>query len=398
MSAGDRWLLPEGVEELLPPEAGRLECLRRAVLDLYRGWGYELVVPPLIEFLESLLTGMGSDLDLQTFKITDQLTGRMMGVRADMTPQVARIDAHRLKRRQPSRLCYLGPVLHTRPNGFASSRSPQQTGAELYGYAGIEADVEVMSLMLETLRLAGIGEVCLDIGHIGIYRGLASRAGLDANADNRLFGLLQRKSTAEIGEFLAQLRIRPKWAGMFLALIELSGGTEVLVAARRELRGAGRPVARAIDSLDRIADLLTKRGVDTAMHFDLAELRGYHYHTGVMFAAYRPGQGQALALGGRYDDVGRVFGRARPATGFSTDLQTLARVGKMPARDRGRILAPAAEDAGLRAAVARLRQRGEAVVVSLPGQAPVAGALGCDRVLVRRTGGWRVQKIESKGT
>lgn len=393
MTPQDRWLLPEGIEELLPPQAQHLEQLRRAVLDLYRAWGYEMVIPPLIEYLESLLTGMGSDLDLQTFKITDQLTGRMMGVRADMTPQVARIDAHRLKRNTPTRLCYLGSVLHTHPDGFGSSRSPLQTGAELYGHAGIEADVEVMCLMLATLRLAGVESIYLDLGHMGIFRGLTAQAGLDSEREGWLFGLLQRKAVPELRACLEEWRVEPRIGGMFLALVDLNGDAGVLDRARAQLRGAGRAARRAIDELERIGALLATRAGAAALHFDLAELRGYHYHTGVMFAAYRPGQGQALALGGRYDEIGRVFGRARPATGFSTDLLGLAGVGGESGAGERRILAPHDSDPSLLRLIARLRSRGEIVVTVLPGQRGNTKEMGRARRIEKRGGKWQVVRI-----
>lgn len=392
MRAKDRWLLPEGIEEVLPPQAERLERVRRRLLDLYRSWGYELVMPPFIEYLESLLTGTGTDLDLQTFKLTDQLTGRLMGVRADMTPQVARIDAHQLKRDEPVRLCYLGTVLRTRPEGFAGSRGPLQVGAELFGHAGIESDVEVLCLMLETLRVTGIENAHVDLGHVGIYRGLAREAGLEPEQEAALFDALQRKAKPEIEELLAQCRIAVDHARMLEALVDLNGGAEVLGEARQLMRGAGTSVQEALEYLDGVARVVQHRLPGVPLYFDLAELRGYHYQTGVVFAAFLPGHGQEIARGGRYDDIGRVFGRARPATGFSADLKTLIALGRDEAcgAEKGGIFAPASDDATLHALVRELRGKGEQVIFALPGQTGGAREMGCDRVLEHRGTGWLI--------
>ena len=244
----NRWLLPEGIEEALPPQARQLESMRRSLLDLFQSWGYELVMPPFIEYIESLLTGTGNDLDLQTFKLTDQLTGRMMGVRADMTPQVARIDAHHLKSDAPTRLCYLGTVLHTRPGGFAGSRSLLQVGAELFGHPGIESDVEVLSLMVETLKKAGVDDLYLDLGHVGIYRGLVDQAGLDAEQEAILFDALQRKAKPEITELLNDWSLPKAVTQMLTRLTELNGNGSVLTEARSALKKASKPVQAALDT------------------------------------------------------------------------------------------------------------------------------------------------------
>ncbi|RJQ47780.1 MAG: ATP phosphoribosyltransferase regulatory subunit [Gammaproteobacteria bacterium] len=390
MPTHDRWLLPEGIEEVLPPQARRLEQLRRRLLDLFQCWGYELVVPPLIEYLEALLTGTGNDLDLQTFKLTDPLSGRLMGVSADMTPQVARIDAHYLKRNTPTRLCYFGGVLHTRPDGFARTRNPLQAGAELFGHAGIESDAEVLALMVETLRLTGIRDFHVDLGHVGIFRALASDAGLDAARESELFDALQRKALPEIEELLVRLKLDKKQHARLLCLAELNGGAEVLIDAEQRLRGAPQAVGDALAKLKVIAQAAEQRFGGVPLYFDLAELRGYAYHTGVVFAAFVPGHGQAVAQGGRYDDVGKVFGRARPATGFSTDIKTL--LGLMPAAPsaaRG-IYAPTLEDAALHAKISELRAQGERVVMELPGQSGGARDMQCDRVLVKQNGVWAV--------
>ncbi|RMG50842.1 MAG: ATP phosphoribosyltransferase regulatory subunit [Gammaproteobacteria bacterium] len=392
MSSDDRWLLPEGIDEALPEQARALEQMRRQILDLYASWGYELVMPPFIEFLESLLTGTGHDLDLQTFKLTDQLSGRMMGIRADMTPQVARIDAHRLGREAPTRLCYMGTVLHTRPAQLGGSRSPLQIGAELYGHSGLDSDFEVLSLMLETFRLCGIGRIHLDLGHVGIYRALARSAGWDEERELEFFDMLQRKARTEIDDFLAGQSIDAALRKALSALIDLNGGVEVLNEARRLLGGMDG-IPAAIDSLEAISRRLSECYPDVAVNHDLAELRGYHYHTGLVFAAYVPGQGREIARGGRYDDIGRVFGRARPATGFSTDLKTLWLLGGH-ARTEPRccILAPA-EGPGLDEAVATLRAEGRCVVRALEGQQAGAGEMGCTHELRLEDGAWQVVPV-----
>jgi ATP phosphoribosyltransferase regulatory subunit len=395
MGKQDQWLLPEGIEEVLPPVAWQLESARRELLDLFSRWGYELIMPPFIEYLESLLTGTGHDLDLQTFKVTDQMTGRLMGLRADMTPQAARIDAHPLRREAPSRLCYMGTVLHTRPNGFAGSRSPLQVGAELFGHAGVESDVEILSLVLESLRLMAVPDVHIDLGHVGIFRGLAAEAGLSEREEDDLFDALQRKAGSEIDDILAAGTLPETQRRRLASLAVLNGGWEVLEAARAQLAGAGEAVMQSLENLCTIAAVMKPRiHGDVSLYFDLAELRGYNYQTGMVFAVFVPGYGQEIARGGRYDAIGKVFGRSRPATGFSTDLKTLIELGR---RDfgfiGGAILAPAADDAGMYAAVQELRSAGERVVTALPGQAGDALEMGCDRVLVSEGGKWIVKPL-----
>lgn len=388
----ERWLLPEGITELLPAQAARFEALQRKLLDMYQSWGYERVIPPLIEYLESLLTGTGNDLDLQTFKLTDQLTGRMMGVRADMTPQVARIDAHILKRDVPTRLCYMGSVLQTRPKSHGGSRSPLQVGVELYGHSGIESDLEVLQLMIITLQVAGLKQVHLDLGHVGIFRGLAKQAGLDKDGEVRLFDALQRKAVPDIKELISGMQLDEKVAGMLLALAELDGDITILDDAAEVLKHASGEVQQALQQLRKMAESITTMD-GVSLHLDLAELRGYHYHTGMVFAAFVPGQGQAIAQGGRYDDIGEVFGRARPATGFSTDLRALLNlVPSEPDAEQG-IFAPGIEDQQLDDMIARLRVEGERVVRELPGQSGDAAAMGCDRKLSLQSGQWQVTEL-----
>jgi len=390
----NRWLLPEGIDEVLPPRAHRLELLRRELLNLFRGWGYELIMPPFIEFLDSLLTGTGHDLDLQTFKLTDQLSGRLMGVRADMTPQAARIDAHQLKREEPVRLCYIGTVLRTRPEGINGSRDLLQVGAELFGYAGVEADIEIIQLMVRTLRTGRIDSMYLDLGHVGIYRGLVRQAGLPAEAEARLFDALQRKAVPEIEGLLDELAVAEPVRSMLAALPQLNGGVEVLDQAGATLAAAAPDVLAALKDLWGIAAALERRLPDVPLHFDLAELRGYQYHTGAVFAAFIPGYGREIARGGRYDQIGKVFGRSRPATGFSADLKALAALGQWPAQaDATGILAEWSDEPEAVAEVERLRAAGERVVWALPDQQGDAGAMGCDRRLVRVDGQWTLVPV-----
>jgi ATP phosphoribosyltransferase regulatory subunit len=372
-----RWLLPEHIEDVLPAEARAIERLRRAILDLFERNGYELVAPPLLEYVESLLSGTGRDLDLATFKLVDQLSGRMMGVRADHTPQVARIDAHLLNRQGIARLCYCGSVLHTRPAGMTKTREPMQIGAELFGHAGIEADVEVVRLMIDALKAAGLDRVHIDLGHPAIYRALTGGAGNGSEDAEALFEAVQLKDTpaaAELG------------GPAFAALTTLNGGVDIIARARRELP-SGREIGAALDALERLAREAAAPGVEVSV--DLAELGGFNYESGVVFAAFAAGSPDAIARGGRYDEVGASFGRARPATGFTMDLRQLASL--VPPPDmRGAILAPAANDAALAAEVARLRAAGETVVVSLPGHEAHEHELGCDRRLEKKGGKWLV--------
>jgi ATP phosphoribosyltransferase regulatory subunit len=381
-----RWLLPEYIEDLLPAEAQRVEALRRRILDLFRAHGYELVIPPLLEYLESLLTGTGHDLDLKTFKLVDQLSGRMLGIRADITPQVARIDAHLLNREGIARLCYTGSVLHALPSGMMHTREPLQIGAELYGHSGVESDIEIQSLMVSALHAAGIRDLRVDLGHVAVFGGLMRRFGVAADLESELFQVLQSKDVPSLRELVSGLEA--ELARAVLLLPELYGGVEVLAQARSRLP-AYPEIELALDQLERIEQALRDAG-QSAHCFDLAELRGYHYHSGVVFAAYGRGRPNAIALGGRYDEVGKAFGRARPATGFTMDLRELAALGDgVPALQR--ILAPwQPHDAGLRAAVEGLRAGGEVVVWDLPGHDGTRGELDCDRELVLQGGQWVV--------
>jgi len=314
-----------------------------------------------------------------------------MGIRADMTPQVARIDAHQLNRETPTRLCYIGTVLHTRTDGFAGSRSPLQVGAELYGHAGIESDIEVITLMLETLAISGVDMPFVDLGHVGIYRELVKQAGLSEEQEATLFDCLQRKANTEISDYLTEWKLDKNIATALAALTRLNGDNSVLAEAKSILSGAGKGVGEALAELADIAELLQQRVPHLKVNFDLAELRGYHYHTGTVFAAYVAGRGQAVAQGGRYDDIGEVFGRARPATGFSTDLKTLLSLSTHKNNQVAAIFAPADNDTELQKVISELRQKGEKVVCALPSQTGSAKDMGCDRELVKDGQAWKVQ-------
>ena len=395
MKQGERWLLPDGVDEFLPPHAVPLEQLRRDILDLLMRWGYELVIPPLIEFLESLQSENGEDLNLQTFKITDQVTGRLMGIRADITPQVARIDAHRLPTDLPQRLCYLGPVLHTKPDKFAGSRNPLQLGAELSGHSGIESDAEIISVMADVLKLAGLAGLTIELGHMGVFKALADTAGLDPDAADKLLDALVRKTEYEVAETLDQNNVDGTIRQRILGLLSLNGGVEVVNLAKKVLAGAPPLVGEAIESLDGLVGLLADRIPGINLHVDLAELRGYRYHTGVIFAAYVPGEGRAIAWGGRYDNIGSRFGRRRAATGFSTDLKTLITARRYVPESRPKIFAPAGRERALIEAIAEFRRNGMVVIQELPGQRGGARELGCTSILVHCDGAWQVQDMDN---
>jgi len=378
------WLLPEYVEDILPAEARAIERLRARLLELFRVHGYELVIPPMLEYIDSLLTGTGHDLNLRTFKLIDQLSGRTMGLRADMTPQVARIDAHLLNRQGVARLCYCGTVLHTRPRGLLATREPLQIGAEIYGHGGIESDLEIQRLLRAALAACGIADLRLDVGHVGVFRAIARRAAVGPEAESELLDVLQAKDGPGLAALTAGYDAQTRDALRLLP--ELYGGREALARARRELP-AWPEIGTALGALDA---LVADNGM--AMSVDLADLRGYHYHSGVVFAAYCGGLPNAIALGGRYDEVGRAFGRARPATGFSMDLREVARVAA-PEAGRGAILAPFAQDGGLADKVAELRAAGEIVIVELPGHEGLRDELACDRRLARRGGTWTVEPL-----
>lgn len=383
-----RWVLPEYIQDALPAEAAKLEDLRRRLLDAFRLNGYQLVAPPLLEYLESLLTGAGQDLNLKTLKLVDQLSGRTMGVRADITPQVARIDAHLLNRKGVARLCYCGSVAHAMPSCLTATREPLQLGAELYGHAGIEADAEVIRLLAETLQIAGVGTSRIDLGHVGLFKALAGKAGLLPQQEEALFDCLQAKDLPGLQDLFGA--VPGDLRAALFALPTLYGGVEVLAKAR-QIMPTDPEIQAALDDLEELAARL--QGLPIS--FDLADLRGYHYHSGVVFAAYGGNSPVALALGGRYDSVGRAFGRGRPATGFSLDLRELATQVADPFL-AGAILARDGGEQGFAEAVAGLRAAGESVTIELPGHEGTWREAGCDRRLVLRGGAWQVEPLQGE--
>ncbi len=383
------WLLPEYIQDMLPDEAWRIEDMRRVILEMLRRSGYQLVAPPLLEYAESLLINGSVDMDLRTFKLVDQLSGRTLALRADITPQVARMDAHLLNRQGVARLCYAGSVLHTQPAGLMRTREPLQIGAELYGHSGIKSDLEIQRLMLKALALAGITGVHLDLGHVGVFRALVRGAAFPHELETELFSALQHKDVPTLRGLTASLPQAVRTA--LLALPTLYGGIEVIARARAVLP-ASAEIAAALDQLQQAAEQLQPLAASVGV--DLAELRGYHYHSGMVFAAYHAGSHDAIALGGRYDDLGRSFGRARAATGFSMDLRQLH--GLLPKREAPKaICAPHRQDVTLDAAIAALREQGEAVVMDLLGKAEYRSELNCDRELVQRDGKWVVVPVQN---
>lgn len=355
----NRWLLPEAIDEVLPPQAQRLELLRRQILDLYHSWGYQLVMPPLVEFLDALLTGVGSDLDTQTFKLTDQASGRLMGVRADMTPQVARIDAHQLKHNAINRLCYFGTVLRTKAPGVDSVRNPLQVGAELFGSSRLEADIEIAALLIESLQTLSVKAPVLDISHVDIVAELVRLAGLNDAQRQELFTLLQRKAIPLLKNFADAHNLSAEHTDRFIHLAECYGSADMLATAKQKLGGCSAKIDAALDKMDALVTALQARYPNVSLHIDLAELTGYSYQTGLVFAAFVPGISQAVARGGRYDGIGASFNpdadAARPATGFSIDIKTLLNGVSWPANDSPAVIqadaAMSADDIGaLRAA------------------------------------------------
>lgn len=379
------WLLPEYIQDMLPDEAWRVEQMRAQILDLLRKSGYQLVAPPLLEYAESLLIDGSADMDLRTFKLVDQLSGRTLALRADITPQVARIDAHLLNRQGVARLCYAGSVLHTQPVGLTRTRELLQIGAELYGHGGLGSDLEIQQLMLQALALLDIKDVHLDLGHVGVFRALVNHARLDKNTEAELFVALQSKDSAAL-QVLAQ-PLDAVVRGALLALPTLYGSCAEVLPRARQLLPDYAEIRAALDDLNRISGKL--QPLVSRVGIDLADLRGYHYHSGMVFAAYHAGSHDAIALGGRYDDLGKSFGRARAATGFSMDLRQLYRL--LPAQTRRLgVLAPHSDDAQLSDKVAKLRAAGEVVVVDLLGTAECRAELQCDRELVLRDGVWQI--------
>jgi ATP phosphoribosyltransferase regulatory subunit len=380
------WLLPENIADVLPSEARKIEDLRRLMLDTFRLYGYELVMPPMLEYVESLLAGAGQDTDLRTFKLVDQISGRLLGLRADMTTQVARIDAHLLNRDSVTRLCYAGSVVHTRPSGLHATREPLQIGAEIYGHAGLEADAEIQELALACLALAGFAEPRLDLSHVGVLRAILAEDPLARRDEARLHALLRLKDASGLVEITAAYA--PATRDALLALPNLYGDVDVLARAKEVLP----PLPGIMRALAELAALSGSAIGRAQVAIDLADLRGYQYESGAMFALYVPGLPNAVARGGRYDHVGEAFGRARPATGFSLDLRELARL--LPSAQRMHsIRAPWGNAPELREKIAELRKSGEVVIQSFPGHDNVQDEFECDRVLVVEDGNWILKNL-----
>ena len=385
MSTENRWLLPEGIDELLPERAAQLEALRRRLLDQCATWGYRYVIPPLVEFTDSLLVGLGADLDVVTCKFTDQMSGRMLGVRADITPQTARMDAHSLAEEGVTRLCYAGSTLQSTPQSVISGRAPIQLGAELYGSSATDADSEIIALMLSTFESAGVSRpLTLDIGHIGIYDALFSNAGLDPELESQVFDALQRKSGPDIERLSASLP--EKVAERLGQLASLHGASDVLAKAR-SLFPDEPEVLTALDELDAVLGGVQDAFPNVGVYVDLTELRGFRYHTGLVFAVYLEGRGSAVAKGGRYDNIGAVFGRDRPATGFAIDLKALVDDAAHSDAADVPVIAPQSDDAALRAAVNALRSAGRTVVMDV---APGVDLPNAER-LILSDGEWVIE-------
>ena len=383
------WLLPEFIEDVLPAEAARIESLRRQLLDLFKVHGYQYVIPPMLEYLESLITGTGRDLDLATFKVVDQLTGRLMGVRADTTPQAARIDAHMLNQQGVSRLCYAGTVLRTKPDGLARTREPLQLGAELFGHAGIESDIEIQRLMIKALQIMGLTDLHIDFSHVAIFENLIQSANIQPALEQALYVALQSKDKSAIASLTTGLGANNQQA--LMALTDLNGDVTMLDNAESVLPTLPA-ITKAVRDLRAVATNLIDLNVQIG--FDLSELRGYHYHSGMVFAAYAKGYAGPVALGGRYDEVGVAFGRARPATGFSLDLRGVV-TALLPATLPKAILAPAGCEKNLLSEIEALRAEGLVVIQALPNTQASAKELNCDSQLVHRDGKWLIENMQT---
>ena len=391
MTITKRWLLPEGVDEILPPRAMLLEQMCRKLIDLFSSWGYEFVIPPMMEYLESLLTATGEDLDLQTYKITDQLSGRLMGIRADITPQVARIDAHLLKRNIPTRLCYLGSVLHSRTNNSGDSRSPLQLGAELFGHEGVSSDIEIVKLMLATLDAVRISNICLDVGHIGIFRSLISKSQLNSMQESEVFEIVKRKAKDELKIFYKKLKINDDSSKAMLDLIDLHGDVGILDDAIHAFDKLSPDIRKYINEVKTLTDSIIDK-FDVSINIDLSELRGYNYHTGMIYTAFVPNEGKGIAFGGRYDDIGSAFGKARPATGFSTDVKQLLELQNISEDTPDKIFAPVDDNDSLQKKITELREQGKIVIQELEGQNATAKEMNCNQTLVCENDQWVVKE------
>jgi ATP phosphoribosyltransferase regulatory subunit len=384
------WLLPEYIQDMLPDEAWRIEAMRSKIIDLLRLSGYQLVAPPLLEYAESLLINDSQDMDVRSFKLVDQLSGRTMALRADITPQVARIDAHLLNCKGVTRLCYAGSVLHTQPAGLMRTREPLQIGAELYGHSGLESDLEVQCLMLQSLALVGVDGVHLDLGHVGVFRTLVKRGAIGAELEAALFAALQLKDVPALQELITGLPADVQAA--LLALPTLYGEAADVLQRARKILPASVEMSAALTALEQAAAHL--QPMAHSIGIDLAELRGYHYHSGMVFAAYHAGSHDAIALGGRYDELGKSFGRARAATGFSMDLRQLLGLLLPVAQIKG-ILAPHSGDKALQESISLLRSQGHSVVIDLLGDTALRSELNCDRELILRSAAWVVVDLKN---
>jgi ATP phosphoribosyltransferase regulatory subunit len=381
-------MLPEYIEDVLPAEAARVETLRRRLLDLFKVHGYHYVIPPTLEYLESLITGTGHDLDLATFKVVDQLTGRLMGVRADMTPQAARIDAHMLNQQGVSRLCYAGTVLRTKPDGLARTREPLQLGAELFGHAGIESDIEIQRLMIKSLQLLGLKDLHIDFSHVAIFECLVREGCINVDLEESIYAALQSKDKVAVAQLAIDLPESVRQA--LVSLTDLNGDVTVLEKAHNLLPKLPE-ITQALANLSAVANKLNDLKV--SITFDLGELRGYHYHSGVVFAAYAIGYTGPVALGGRYDEVGVSFGRARPATGFSLDLRGIVSTFAPASLPKG-ILAPEGNDKDLLNKIEALRSDGLIVIQILPNSDINLNELNCDSALILRDGEWLIEALK----
>ncbi|MAX29282.1 MAG: ATP phosphoribosyltransferase regulatory subunit [Thiotrichales bacterium] len=392
MSKDKYWLLPEGVDESLPYEASGIESLRRSMLDNFSRWGYQLVIPPIIEYVDSLLAGGAEDLDLQTFKVVDRVTGRLIGLRADMTPQLTRIDTHRMPTKSPQRLCYAGPVAHTFSEKFAGSRNPLQIGAELFGHSGVESDAEIITLLVNSLLIANIRSLTLEVTHIGIFRGICAAASFTHEFEDQVLEALVKKDRTSLTEMLEGEGVDSVVMTNLLLLIDLNGDLDIINEARKKFSGLPESVSEAIEELAALCDLLKQFIPEVELHVDLAELRGYRYHSGIMFAAYVPEMGRSIAWGGRYDGVQKQLGRDRGATGFSTDLRILEQFLEKDERFETVVIAPSGNDKKLLAAMGRYRKEGYTVIQSLPGQSDEWNQLSIEFRLVSRNDEWILER------
>lgn len=393
MSHTDRWLLPDAIEEVQPPLAAHVERLRRRTMDFFAQWGYEQVMPPQAEFLESLLAGMGSDLDLLTCKVTDQLSGRLLGISPDLTQQVARMDAHSIGRPGVARYCYCAPVLHARQSSLLSSRNPLQVGAELYGSASAAADLEVISLMVGMAHDIGLDELTLDVGHVGIYHAIVDSLALSSDRRSELFDLMRQRALPELDAWLHQHVEDEDARSVLSALPGWSGEPELLAQVADRL--SRYDVSGPLEALQNLVDILTERLPELSLHIDLAELRDYNYHTGLVFSLFHRNHGHAIAKGGRYDDTGRVYGRSRPATGFSADLKTWAKLSPERTQSQARrIYVPALDDAELHTTVRQLRAEGEILIQGFGDQPDEAASLGCTYQLAEHAGAWHIMPLD----